>query len=50
MKDITPRPKDKDKEYLFGGIVVIKKYEGKGFDIDFSELFRKLRDLFKKKE
>jgi hypothetical protein len=50
MKDITPRPKDKDKEYLFGGIVVIKKYEGKGFDIDFSELFRKLRGLFKKKE
>lgn len=50
LKDITPRPKDKDKEDILGGIIRIKRYEGKGFEVNLPELFRKLRALFKKKE
>jgi hypothetical protein len=50
LKDITPRPKDEDKEYVFEDLIIIKRYEGKGFEINLPELFRKLRRLFTKRE
>jgi hypothetical protein len=48
LKDVTPKPKD--KEEMLGGTLAIKKYEGKGFDLDLPEIFRKFKRLFKNKE
>lgn len=50
LKDITPRPKDEDKEYVLKDLIIIKRIEGKGFEINLPELFRKFRRLFKKNE
>ncbi|HEY0080077.1 MAG TPA: hypothetical protein VGB73_15810 [Pyrinomonadaceae bacterium] len=47
MKDVTPKPKDKDKEELLGGTVSIIPLKGKGVEINLPELFRKLKRLFK---
>jgi len=35
-------------EELIKGIISVKKYDGKGFSIDFPELFRRLKRKFKK--
>lgn len=48
LKDVTPKPKD--KEEMLGGTFAIKKYEGKGFDLDLPKIFRHFKQLFKKKE
>lgn len=47
MKDVTPKPKDKDKEELLGGTVSIIPLKGKGLEINLPELFRRLKRLFK---
>jgi hypothetical protein len=39
-----------DKEDLLGGAVAITKYEGKGFEINLPELFRRLRQYFGREE
>ena len=39
---------DANKEELLDGIVVITKYEGKGFQLDLPEVFRRLRAMFRK--
>lgn len=48
LKDVTPKPKD--REELLGGTLAIKKYEGKGFDVDLPVVFRRLKQLFTGKE
>jgi hypothetical protein len=48
LKDVTPKPKD--KEEVLGGTLAIKKYEGKGFDVDLPEIFRRLKRFFSDKE
>lgn len=48
LKDVTPKPKD--TEEMLGGTLAIKKYEGKGFDLDLPEIFRRLKKLFTDKE
>jgi hypothetical protein len=35
--------KASDREQLFGGIITVKPYESKGFDINLAEVFRRLR-------
>jgi hypothetical protein len=34
-------------EKIFNGILTIKKFEGKGFSVDFAEIFRILKRKFK---
>jgi hypothetical protein len=48
MKDVTPRPKD--AEEVFGGLAEITKYEGKGFNLNLPEAFRRLRKMFGEKK
>lgn len=48
MKDVTP--KSKDTEDLLGGMLSLKKYEGKGFDVDLPEMFRRFKKLFSEKD
>lgn len=50
LKDVTPRPKDKDKEELLGDLVSLVPLKGKGFEVNLPELFRKLKQLFKREE
>lgn len=50
LKDVTPKPKDKDKEELLGDIVSLVPLKGKGLEVNLPELFRKLKQLFKDKE
>jgi hypothetical protein len=50
LKDVTPKPKDKDKEELLGDIVSLVPIKGKGFEVNLPEIFRKLKQLFKDKE
>lgn len=42
------RKKEFDEEELLKGIVSLKKFEGKGFSIDFAELFRRLKRRFRR--
>ena len=44
MKDVTPKPKD--SEEVLGGLAEITKYEGKGFNLNLPEVFRRLRQMF----
>jgi hypothetical protein len=48
MKDVTPKPKD--TEEVLGGLAEITKYEGKGFNLNLPEAFRRLRQLFIEKK
>lgn len=48
MKDVTPKPED--KEELLGGIVALATYKDKGVEVNLAELYRKLKALFKDKE
>lgn len=50
LKDMTPKPKDKDKEELLGDIVSLVPLKGKGFEVNLPEIFRKLKRLFENKE
>jgi hypothetical protein len=45
--DITPK-KVEDKEEFLGGAFALTQYEDKGVVINFAEIFRKLRGLFRK--
>ncbi len=40
--------KAEDKEEFLGGAFALTKYEDKGIVINFAEIFRKLRGLFRK--
>lgn len=40
------KPKNDNEEDIIKGIVSLKKYDGKGFSIDFAELFRRLKRSF----
>lgn len=46
--DITPAPQINKKEDLLEGIVSLTKYEGQGFEINFAEIFRRLKEFIKK--
>ena len=47
--DITPHPqKNTDKEDIIEGIVSLTKYDGNGFEISLAEIFRRLKQAFKK--
>lgn len=50
LKNVTPKPPDKDKEAVLGGIVEITKYEGKGISVNFAEAFRRLKEYLAKKK
>lgn len=47
IKDVTPRPKDNDKEDLIEGIVSLKTYDAKIADVNIAEIWRRLKKLFK---
>ncbi len=49
LRDITPQPGE-DKEELLGGTLAITKYEGKGFELNLPEIFRRLKKLFADEE
>ena len=49
MKDVTPRRKEKDAEEVFGGLAEITKYEGKGFNLNLPEAFRRMKQLINEK-
>lgn len=49
LKNVTPQPPKEDKEELLGGIVEITKYEGKGVNVNFAEVFRRLKEYLAKK-
>jgi hypothetical protein len=44
IKNVTP--KSEDKEPLLGGVVALATFKEKGFEINWGELFRKLRSKF----
>lgn len=51
LKDITPKPQDKDKEEVLGGVVSLVPLDTKaGVHINIPEIFRKLKKLFEDKE
>jgi hypothetical protein len=50
MKDVTPKPKEDDKEELLGGTVALTKTNWKGVELNLPEIFRRLRRLFKEDE
>ncbi|HYE76343.1 MAG TPA: hypothetical protein VEF04_23565, partial [Blastocatellia bacterium] len=50
LKDVTPKAKDKDKEEVFDGLAEITKYEGKGFNLNLPEIFRRLKRLLADEE
>lgn len=39
-----------EREEIFGGTVAITKLEGKGFEVNLPEIFRRVRQLFVKKD
>jgi hypothetical protein len=47
IKNVTPKPED--KESLLGGVVALATLKEKGVEINWGELFRKLRNKFAKK-
>lgn len=47
MLESHTQKKESDKEDIIKGIVAVKKYEGKGFTIDFAEIFRRLKRIVK---
>lgn len=49
LKNVTPQPPKEDKEEVLGGIVEITKYEGKGINVNFAEVFRRLKEYLAKK-
>lgn len=49
LKNVTPKSPDKDKEAVLGGIVEITKYEGKGINVNFAEVFRRLKEYLAKR-
>jgi len=44
----TSQPQKKGTEDIFYGFAEITKYEGKGFNINLPEIFRRLREFFQK--
>ena len=42
-KQIDEKASDLKEEKFMGGVVTVKKYEGKGFSIDWPSLIRKLK-------
>ncbi|MDF9545755.1 hypothetical protein [Bacillus cereus] len=40
--------KEEDKEELFGGTVALKKYEGKGFEVNVANIYRWIKSQFHK--
>jgi hypothetical protein len=49
IKNVTPRPKDKDKEDLIEGIVSLKPYDAKVADVNLPEIWRRLKKFFNDK-
>lgn len=47
VKDVTPKKSD-DKEIFLGGTVALKAFNYKGLEVNYPEIFRKLKQLFKK--
>ena len=47
VKDVTPTKSD-DKESFLGGAVALKAFNYKGVEVNYPEIFRKLKQLFKK--
>lgn len=50
LKDVTPKPKDEDREDLLGGTVALTKTNWKGVEFNLPEIFRRLRRLFMEDE
>lgn len=46
----TDTPKPEDKEEVIDGILALGKYEDKGVIVNFGEVYRRLKQLFKKEE
>ena len=49
VKDVLPKKED-DKESLLGGLFALTKHNFKGLELNYPEMFRVLRRLFKKFE
>jgi hypothetical protein len=47
MQAVIPEP-DPEKEQVLGGTVAITKWEGPGIELNFAEMYRKAKKLFKK--
>ena len=45
MKDVTPKPEDKEK--FLGGVVALATYKDKGVEVNLAELYRKLKQWFR---
>jgi len=50
MLDTSMRRDVNSKEELLGGLVAFTKYEGKGFEVNLAEMFRRLRSWFAEKD
>jgi hypothetical protein len=48
LRTVYPGNPEGDKEKLLDGMVAITKYEGKGFQVDLPEIFRRLRAMFRR--
>lgn len=49
VQAVIPEP-DPEKEQVLGGVVAITKWEGPGFELNFAEMYRKAKQLFRKPE
>ena len=47
VRDVTPNKSD-DKESFLGGAVALKAFNYKGVEVNYPEIFRRLKQLFKK--
>lgn len=50
IRGATPRSKEEDKEELFGGIIALGTLNWNGVEISFAEIFRRLRQVFRKSD
>jgi len=46
LKQVAPLPNSNDNEQILDGMAEITKYQGKGFNINLPEIYRRLRQLF----
>ena len=50
LSEVRPEPKKNDREEIIEGLVAVKKFEWKFIEVGVPEMFRRLRQQFRKKD
>jgi hypothetical protein len=48
LRAVSPQPKAEDKEEVIDGVLALRKYDYKGLEVNLAEIYRRLKQLFKK--